>query len=96
MQTGQPALLYLVPCTVLTTLVIAWARHEVKHLWNGHRGGVRRPQNTSDEKDESVDSDSENPPNTIQQQTDVRLDSSSESLLVSEDKKETQPLVKDD
>ncbi|XP_072018144.1 signal peptide peptidase-like 2B [Amphiura filiformis] len=35
MQTGQPALLYLVPCTVLTVLMIAAIRGEVAHLWHG-------------------------------------------------------------
>ncbi|XP_071504392.1 signal peptide peptidase-like 2B [Diadema antillarum] len=35
MQTGQPALLYLVPCTVLTTLAVGTCRKEVSELWNG-------------------------------------------------------------
>ncbi|XP_077993393.1 signal peptide peptidase-like 2A [Glandiceps talaboti] len=38
METGQPALLYLVPCTVGTMAVIGLRRRELKHLWNGHRG----------------------------------------------------------
>ncbi|XP_045168364.1 signal peptide peptidase-like 2B [Mercenaria mercenaria] len=35
METGQPALLYLVPCTLVTTYVIGCIRGEVKMLWNG-------------------------------------------------------------
>ncbi|CAC5406622.1 SPPL2B [Mytilus coruscus] len=35
MQTGQPALLYLVPCTLITTYVIGCIRGEFKLLWNG-------------------------------------------------------------
>eukprot|EP00057_Strongylocentrotus_purpuratus_P015784 XP_011670258.1 PREDICTED: signal peptide peptidase-like 2B isoform X1 [Strongylocentrotus purpuratus] len=35
MQTGQPALLYLVPCTVLSTLAVAVCRKELSELWNG-------------------------------------------------------------
>ncbi|KAM9312598.1 signal peptide peptidase-like 2A [Gastrophryne carolinensis] len=35
MKTGQPALLYLVPCTLITTSVIAWRRKEMKKFWNG-------------------------------------------------------------
>ncbi|XP_040198527.1 signal peptide peptidase-like 2A isoform X1 [Rana temporaria] len=35
MKTGQPALLYLVPCTLLTSSVIAWRRKEMKKFWNG-------------------------------------------------------------
>ncbi|XP_069622168.1 signal peptide peptidase-like 2A isoform X2 [Ranitomeya imitator] len=32
---GQPALLYLVPCTLLTSSVVAWRRKEMKKFWNG-------------------------------------------------------------
>ena len=35
MESGQPALLYLVPCTLGTTLVIGLKRKEVKKLWRG-------------------------------------------------------------
>ena len=31
---GQPALLYLVPCTLGTTLTIAWRRKELNWIWN--------------------------------------------------------------
>jgi hypothetical protein len=34
-QAAQPALLYLVPCTILPVLVIAYLRGEFKLLWNG-------------------------------------------------------------
>ncbi|KAG0246878.1 Signal peptide peptidase-like 2A [Mortierella sp. GBA43] len=32
---GQPALLYLVPCTVLPVIILASRRHELSLLWNG-------------------------------------------------------------
>ncbi|XP_075064041.1 signal peptide peptidase-like 2A isoform X2 [Mixophyes fleayi] len=35
MKMGQPALLYLVPCTLFTSSVIAWSRKEMKKFWNG-------------------------------------------------------------
>ena len=35
MKTGQPALLYLVPCTLGTTFLIGLKRKEVRKLWNG-------------------------------------------------------------
>ncbi|XP_047964992.1 signal peptide peptidase-like 3 [Salvia hispanica] len=31
---GQPALLYLVPCTLGTCVLLGWIRGEIKHLWN--------------------------------------------------------------
>ncbi|XP_020619507.1 signal peptide peptidase-like 2B isoform X2 [Orbicella faveolata] len=35
MEQGQPALLYLVPCTLITGLLIGWRRGELKKLWTG-------------------------------------------------------------
>lgn len=35
MKTGQPALLYLVPCTLITVSVVAWSRKEMKKFWEG-------------------------------------------------------------
>lgn len=32
---GQPALLYLVPCTLLTSTVLACVRKELRHFWSG-------------------------------------------------------------
>ncbi|MGH0150179.1 UNVERIFIED_CONTAM: hypothetical protein FKN15_016720 [Acipenser sinensis] len=32
---GQPALLYLVPCTLVTTALVAWRRKEMKRFWAG-------------------------------------------------------------
>lgn len=37
METGQPALLYLVPCTLLPTLISALAHREFKQLLLGPR-----------------------------------------------------------
>lgn len=33
---AQPALLYLVPCTLLPFLFMAWQRGELRPLWFGH------------------------------------------------------------
>lgn len=35
MKMAQPALLYLVPCTLLTCAFVAWYRKEMKKFWNG-------------------------------------------------------------
>ncbi|XP_049637458.1 signal peptide peptidase-like 2A [Suncus etruscus] len=35
MEKGQPALLYLVPCTLITVAVVAWIRKEMKMFWKG-------------------------------------------------------------
>ena len=34
-MTGQPALLYLVPCTLVPTYVMGWLRGETGLLWRG-------------------------------------------------------------
>ena len=36
MKSGQPALLYLVPCTLLTTMVRAAWNGELGFMWRGH------------------------------------------------------------
>ncbi|XP_033624728.1 signal peptide peptidase-like 2B isoform X1 [Asterias rubens] len=41
MQTGQPALLYLVPCTVLTTLVLAAFRRELSDIWHARKSSTQ-------------------------------------------------------
>ncbi|XP_042198905.1 signal peptide peptidase-like 2A isoform X3 [Callorhinchus milii] len=33
---AQPALLYLVPCTLLASVVTAWTRKEMRTFWSGH------------------------------------------------------------
>ncbi|XP_062357655.1 signal peptide peptidase-like 2A isoform X3 [Cinclus cinclus] len=35
MKMGQPALLYLVPCTLITSALVAWRRKEMKKFWKG-------------------------------------------------------------
>uniref|UniRef100_A0A8C2P506 Signal peptide peptidase-like 2A n=1 Tax=Capra hircus TaxID=9925 RepID=A0A8C2P506_CAPHI len=35
MKKGQPALLYLVPCTLITASLVAWRRKEMKKFWKG-------------------------------------------------------------
>ncbi|XP_055291588.1 signal peptide peptidase-like 2A isoform X2 [Moschus berezovskii] len=36
MKKGQPALLYLVPCTLITASLVAWRRKEMKKFWKGN------------------------------------------------------------
>ncbi|KAK1319853.1 Signal peptide peptidase-like 2 [Acorus calamus] len=38
---GQPALLYLVPCTLGLIVVMGWAKGELKHLWDYGKGPSR-------------------------------------------------------
>jgi len=40
LQRGQPALLYLVPCTLIPTIFFGWRREELKNLWLGTTGDV--------------------------------------------------------
>jgi len=35
---AQPALTYLVPCTLIPTIVLGYARNELKNLWDGSSG----------------------------------------------------------
>ena len=35
MGVGQPALLYIVPITLGTTLLVGWVRGELRQLWTG-------------------------------------------------------------
>ncbi|KAI0226652.1 Signal peptide peptidase-like 2B [Lamellibrachia satsuma] len=37
MAVAQPALLYLVPCTLVPTCLIGWRRKEFRHLWTGDK-----------------------------------------------------------
>ncbi|XP_042198904.1 signal peptide peptidase-like 2A isoform X2 [Callorhinchus milii] len=49
---AQPALLYLVPCTLLASVVTAWTRKEMRTFWSGHSyemmnpGGILNPENS--------------------------------------------------
>jgi signal peptide peptidase-like 2B len=47
METGQPALLYLVPCTLYFVLLVAWWRGHVRDLWEGTGMPQSAPNRTS-------------------------------------------------
>ena len=69
METGQPALLYLVPCTLLPTYIIGCIRGEVKKLWSGisQKSENENPTNAPRNNDAgltSVVSDSRNSVNS--------------------------------
>jgi signal peptide peptidase-like 2B len=61
MQSGQPALLYLVPCTLGIVTFVAWRRGEWNELWNGieaERDAQRRQNQsvgTGTDNDDDVD-----------------------------------------
>jgi len=42
MGTGQPALLYIVPLTLGTTVVVGWLRNELRQLWIGEPVSAQR------------------------------------------------------
>uniref|UniRef100_A0A5F8HAT2 Signal peptide peptidase-like 2A n=1 Tax=Monodelphis domestica TaxID=13616 RepID=A0A5F8HAT2_MONDO len=54
MKQGQPALLYLVPCTLITVVIVAWRRKEVKKIWKGsnYQFTVRLPVESGDDEQE--------------------------------------------
>jgi len=35
LRTGQPALLYLVPCTLGTVIILGWIKGDISELWSG-------------------------------------------------------------
>jgi len=73
MNSAQPALLYLVPFTLIPTILVAWLRGDLPAMWEGdnkavvrRNGGVagdaNQPQSAQDEEDGDVcgdDSDAE-------------------------------------
>lgn len=52
MATGQPALLYLVPCTLVPTMLIGCCRGEFKLMWNGDK---KCPKKDDDLRDDATD-----------------------------------------
>ncbi|XP_054858427.1 signal peptide peptidase-like 2A isoform X2 [Eublepharis macularius] len=43
MEMAQPALLYLVPCILVTSALVAWKRKEMKKFWEGNNYQVMDP-----------------------------------------------------
>jgi len=65
MNSAQPALLYLVPFTLIPTIIVAWLRGDLPAMWEGdNKAVVRRaggpqgdgnpPQSAQDEEDGDV------------------------------------------
>ncbi|XP_030045449.1 signal peptide peptidase-like 2A isoform X2 [Microcaecilia unicolor] len=54
MKEGQPALLYLVPCTLITSSVVAWSRKEMKKFWNGGNYEIMEPLDNEVNVDNAV------------------------------------------
>jgi hypothetical protein len=40
---GQPALLYLIPCTLGVTLALSWWRGDLPAMWEGRPGALGGP-----------------------------------------------------
>ena len=60
MQMGQPALLYLVPCTLGTLSFMGWRRQELKDLWDGPKA-IRAADNIIYGEDEGAPSSGHEP-----------------------------------
>ena len=41
MRTAQPALFYLVPLTLIPTILMAWGRGDLASMWNGDKNLVK-------------------------------------------------------
>lgn len=41
MNTAQPALLYLVPFTLIPAVIVGWCRGELNLLWNGFKVNMK-------------------------------------------------------
>ncbi|XP_064469170.1 signal peptide peptidase-like 2A isoform X2 [Ornithodoros turicata] len=54
MQNAQPALLYLVPCTITPTILIAWYRGHLYSIWNGVRLSSSAAPATKDSVQDNV------------------------------------------
>ncbi|KAJ7382237.1 Signal peptide peptidase-like 2A [Desmophyllum pertusum] len=54
MQQGQPALLYLVPCTLITGYVIGWLRGDLKKLWTGQMIPDAAAQNDNNDSEDEI------------------------------------------
>ena len=54
---GQPALLYLVPCTVIPVVLLASKRHELSLIWNGWEGHDGEESEDDDEDEEERSND---------------------------------------
>lgn len=52
MEQGQPALVYLVPCILITGIVIGWRRGDLKKLWSGKMVSEDVGQNDDSEDEE--------------------------------------------
>ena len=41
MRSGQPALLYLVPLTLIPTILVAWRRGNLASMWDGDKKVIK-------------------------------------------------------
>lgn len=54
---AQPALTYLIPCTVFPTLVLGYARKDLTNLWNGSSGRLHALHSSEHIVDDLVEPD---------------------------------------
>jgi hypothetical protein len=62
MESAQPALLYLVPCVLVSILIVGFKRGELKSLWTGQAAVVKSPDEDKALQDVPDLKDSENVP----------------------------------
>ncbi|XP_048337810.1 signal peptide peptidase-like 2A isoform X2 [Sphaerodactylus townsendi] len=54
MKMAQPALLYLVPCILATSAIVAWSRKEMKKFWEGNNYQVMDPMDCAAAEENST------------------------------------------
>ncbi|CAH1789841.1 unnamed protein product [Owenia fusiformis] len=94
MEIGQPALLYLVPCGLIPTYIIALIRGEFKHIWTGDRARGKKSDSNSTAQPTEGDTGSSTHNATVQNTDDSRK-KDNVSLSSDESDGESAHLIKD-
>jgi len=78
MERGQPALLYLVPCTMIPTAILAWRRKEFSEMWRKKPS----PEKVPDEEQSILQSENEKEKdNENENENEVGKDNENEKKL---------------
>jgi len=84
MNSAQPALLYLVPFTLIPTILVAWIRGDLASMWEGDLK-VDEEQENDDDTDDELDDTKDNFPNG-QASTDSAQIPDQDNLISTPDK----------
>lgn len=84
MNSAQPALLYLVPFTLIPTILVAWIRGDLASMWEGDLK-VDEEQDNDDDTDDEIDDAKDNLPNE-QASTDISQVPDQDNLISTPDK----------